>query len=81
MKVWICVLNVVSCRFSDAAHLRSNSKLVSTISAPSDAIARGTMAAAQVSFDSAARLWCFVHFVIVHFLRVFRFSVEQADQG
>ena len=52
----------------------------STISAPSDAIARDTFAAAQVSFDSAARLWCFVHFVIVHFLRVFQFCVDQGDQ-
>ena len=50
MKVWICVFDVVLFRFSDAAQLRSNSKLVSTTSAPSDAIARDALAVAPLPF-------------------------------
>lgn len=57
MKVWNCVFSVVLFRFSNAAQLRSNSKLGSKMSAPSDAIARDALAAAQVSFDSASRPW------------------------
>ena len=74
------VFNVVLFWISNAAQLRSNRKLFSIISAPSDAIARHALAAAQVSFDSAVRPWCLFHLVIVRYLRVFQFCVDQGDQ-
>ena len=74
------MFDVVLFRFSDAAQLRSNRMLFSTRSAPSGAVTRDALAAAQVSFDGAARPWCVISFVIFFFLRVFRFCVDQGDQ-
>ena len=74
------VFNVVLFWISNVGQLRSNRKLFSTTSAPSDAIARDALAAAHVSFDGAARPWCVISFVIFFFLRVFRFCVDQGDQ-
>lgn len=57
MKFCVCVVSVVSFRFSNAAHLRRESILGSTVGVPLDAIAQESLAAAQASFDRAARPW------------------------
>ena len=62
------VFNVVLFWISNAAQLRSNRKLFSITSAPSDAIARDALAAAHVSFDSAVRPWCLFSFCHCPFL-------------
>ena len=81
MKFCVCVVSVVSFRFSNAAHLRRESILGSTMGVPLDAIAQESLAAAQASFDSAARPWrvyCFELFVCSRVS--LDFYVEQGDQ-